>query len=463
MLYKKTLILTLAVAFSVHCSNGHAQENTMSLLFALTVGKALSKTPKPFIEVSVRLGNNQPSQIRLLPGESEESEAIELNDSNITKVCFGDDVLLKPDTYYCFTPDSDVEAKACCRVASDNGSDSEDSDENNDNCSNEDKTETKTDAQYVTSTFNPFRVSDEINQYCATLELKKIKKEPVSDSEIATESKAKVTEANSVNPSEITSPDYCIDQTGHLKAHKESRPPANQKPKKPKKPKVYQCDHGGCNYSTDHTGNLKNHKQKHLPADQRPKVQHCDHEGCNFITNRTGNLKAHKRTHLPANQRSRLHQCDHEDCNYRTDNISHLKRHKQAHLPADQRPKPHKCDHEGCNYRTDKVGNLKSHKQTHLPADQRPKPHKCDHEGCNYGTEHAGNLNRHKQTHLPADQKPERPKVHQCHHEACNYITDRPNHLKRHKQTHLPADQRPKRKAYDQPPPNKKRKKGDKE
>ncbi|WP_252179132.1 hypothetical protein [Endozoicomonas sp. 4G] len=43
----------------------------------------------------------------------------------------------------------------------------------------------------------------------------------------------------------------------------------------------------------------------------------------------------------------------------------------------------------------------------------------------------------------------------------CNYRTDRAGNLKSHKRSHLPADQRAKRKAYDQPPSNAKRKKGD--
>ena len=52
MLSIKQLILTVAVAFSVHSSNGHALEKSMAFPFALAVGKALITTPKPFIEVS---------------------------------------------------------------------------------------------------------------------------------------------------------------------------------------------------------------------------------------------------------------------------------------------------------------------------------------------------------------------------------------------------------------------------
>ncbi|WP_252179885.1 hypothetical protein [Endozoicomonas sp. 4G] len=36
MLSKKPLILTLAVIFSIHCSNGRAQENRLPLLWLLT-------------------------------------------------------------------------------------------------------------------------------------------------------------------------------------------------------------------------------------------------------------------------------------------------------------------------------------------------------------------------------------------------------------------------------------------
>ncbi|WP_252177166.1 hypothetical protein [Endozoicomonas sp. 4G] len=129
MLSKKPLILTLVITFSVHGSHGHAQENhaqenhaqenhaqenhaqenhaqenhaqesNVSLLFALAVGKTLILTPKPFIEV-----------------------------------------FLMPDTRYCFSPDSGVEAKAYSRASSDEGSDSEDSstaDKNGDNHSDE--------------------------------------------------------------------------------------------------------------------------------------------------------------------------------------------------------------------------------------------------------------------------------------------------------------------------------------
>ena len=98
MLSVKQLILTVATAFSVHSSYGHALEKSMALPFALAVGKALITTPKPFIEVSstkevyvrevvalplsdtqclhtqtldeqVCFGNNQPTRIRLLPDD----------------------------------------------------------------------------------------------------------------------------------------------------------------------------------------------------------------------------------------------------------------------------------------------------------------------------------------------------------------------------------------------------------
>ncbi len=360
-------------------------------------------------------------------------------------------------------PATGVEAIAYGWTASDSGSGSENSDtsdensgtsdENSDSHPGEIEAEANSDVQYVNSTLNPFRVSNEISQYCAALELKKIKQEPDSDSERTTESELDETEPDSVNDQEITSTAYSIDQTGRLKMHEQIHLPADQRIQ------MYHCDHEGCNYSTEHAGNLKRHKQAHLPADQRPKssrLHQCDHEGCNYSTDQASNLKRHKQAHLPADQRpkrSRLHQCDHEDCNYSTDQASHLKRHKQTHLPVDQRskrPNEQECDHEGCNYSTWLAGNLKRHKQTHLPADQRPKKpkrpklHQCDHEGCNFITDSTSHLKEHKQTHLPADQRSKRRKVQECAHEGCNYRTTMKGNLRRHKQTHLSADQRSK-------------------
>ncbi|WP_252178857.1 C2H2-type zinc finger protein [Endozoicomonas sp. 4G] len=409
MLLKKPLILTLAVAFSVHCPKGHAQESRLSLLFALGVGKTL----------------------------------IEWHHFDMPRICFGDDILLKPAPRYCFflatgvSPDSGVEAKAHSRAASDEGSEPEDngtSDENSDNLSEEDETDTETNVQCVNTTSDPFRALNEFSEVCATLRLKMINQNSTSDTEIA---------------------------TGSELIH----PPADQRPKKTK---VHQCDHEGCNYNTRWASYLKRHKQTHLPANQRLTAFQCDNDGCNYSTNHAGNLKRHKQTHLPVDQRpirTKVHQCDHEGCNYRTDHRGSLKKHKRTHLPDDQRLWAYRCDHKGCNYSTDYGSNLKRHIQTHLPTDlrpKRPKVHQCDHEGCNYSAGHTGHLKMHKQTHLPADQ---RLKVHQCSHEDCNYSTDRVSNLKTHQQTHLPADQRPKkpkRKAYDQPPSNKKRKKGDK-
>ncbi|WP_252178815.1 hypothetical protein [Endozoicomonas sp. 4G] len=431
MLSKKPLIAIFAIAFFVCCSDGHGQENRIP-------------------QEQVCFGNSLPTRIRFQP---DNSLKIGLHSLGIETIARQSGTLMlfrfkgdnrpeepvKPDTRCCFflatgaSPDSGVEAKTYCRAASNEGSGSEDSgcsDESSDNRSNEEETDAH--VEYVTTTPNPFRVLNEINQYCAALALKKIKQEPVSDNEILTES--------------------------HL--------PADQRPK------MYQCDHEGCDYSTDYASNVKRHKQTHLPADQRPKMYQCDHEGCDYSTDYAGNVKRHKQTHLPADQvpkrpkRLKVHQCDHEDCNYSATQFSYLKLHKLTHLPADQRPKVHRCNYEGCNYSAAQLGNLNVHKQTHLPADQRPKKpkvHHCDHEDCNYSTDITGNLKKHKQIHLPANQRAKRPKVHQCDHEDCDYRTDYTGNLKRHKRTHLPADQRPKRKAYDQPPSNKKRKKDDKE
>ncbi|WP_252179863.1 hypothetical protein [Endozoicomonas sp. 4G] len=275
MLSKKPLILILVMAFPMHCSNGHAQENRLPLLFALAVGKALFNTPKPFIEESEIIKWWELKQ------ESEE------NDSDTLRVCFGDDILLKPDTRYCVFPATGVEAKAYGRATSDDSADSEDSgsedsgtsDKNSDSHSSEVEADAESDVQYVSTTLSSFPVSNEISQYCAALALKKIKQEPVSGSEI---------------------PTYSTDHMDHSKTSKQTHLPAGQQPK------MHRCDHEGCNHSSKRAADLRKHKQTHLPADQRlerPKVHHCDHEGCNFSTSYTGNLNKHKQTHFPADQR----------------------------------------------------------------------------------------------------------------------------------------------------------------
>ncbi|WP_252176675.1 hypothetical protein [Endozoicomonas sp. 4G] len=350
---KKPLILTLVIAFSMHCSNGRAQENRLPLRFALAVGKALINARKSFIEVlSIKGIYVTGVETIFLPlflvrdglPDEQETEAIEW-----------------------------WELKVYSREASDHGSGSEGSstsDGSSDNRSNEDEDNTESDVQYETTTLNPFRVANETSQYCTTLELKKIKEEPVSDTEILTDSEVDVTKVDAVK---------------------------------------HQCDHEGCNYRTDHRNSLKRHKQTHLPADQRPRKYQCDYEGCNYRSDHRASLKRHKQTHLPADQRPRKYQCDYEGCNFRSDHRASLKRHKQTHLPADQRPKVHRCDHEGCNYGTNHTSNLNRHKQTHLPGDQRPeraKVHQCDHEGCDYRVERPESLKRHKKIHLPADQRP---------------------------------------------------------
>ncbi|WP_252176708.1 hypothetical protein [Endozoicomonas sp. 4G] len=395
-------ILTLVIAFSVHCSNGYAQENRLPLRFALAVGRVLINAPKLFIEVlsikGVYVAGVETILLPLFPvrdglPDEQETEAIEW-----------------------------WELKVHSRAASDNGSYSEGSstsDGSSDNRSNEDEGEvnTESDVRYETTTVNPFRVANETSQYCTTLVLKNIKQEPVLDSEIAingtsdesidnrsNEDESDVQyKTTTLNPFRVSNEISQYGATLELKKIKEEQEPVSDSEilteSEVDVTKVdavkHQCDREGCNYSTDHLGNLKTHKKSHLPAHQRP-------------------------------QSAKVHQCDHEGCNYRTGDRASLRRHKQIHLPADHRFKVHQCDHEGCNYSTDRASNLKLHKKTHLPADQRPREHQCDHEGCNYSSDRAGNL-------------------------------------KKHKQTHLPADQRPKRKARDQPPSNAKRKKGDKE
>ncbi len=370
----------------------------MRLLFALAAGKALINTPKLLqdtlpeldstvkaIATEIQQGDDRQREIietakqraRLMlcrfrggkrpeeagvEGTEEESEVIdwwelkqepEANYSDTLRVCFGDDILLKPDTRYCFfpatgvSPAPGVEAKAYSRSAAgddSNGEDSNTSDESCNNRSNEDEADADSDVQYVTTTFSPFRVSNEIIQYCTTLELKKTKQEPISDSAIPNESEVDVAKLDSVYYLDIISPAHSTKETSILNEHKQTHLPIDQRPKRRKRPKTLQCDYESCNYITGLMGNLKRHKQTHLPSDQR-------------------------------STRPRVHQCDHEGCHYGTDRADHLKRHKQTHLSADQRPtRPRvQCDHEGCSYTTDHPGNLKKHKQNHLPADQRPK------------------------------------------------------------------------------------------
>ncbi|WP_252176646.1 C2H2-type zinc finger protein [Endozoicomonas sp. 4G] len=492
MLYKKLLILTLVFAFSVHCSDGNAHENRLSLLFALRLlsednlkiglyspgvgtillplfpvrdGQPELDSMVKAIATEIQQRNDQQREIIATArqrgslmlscfrdskraeepaeeGIEEESETIEwwqlqqepeVEHRDMLRVCFADDILLKPGTRYCFSPDSGIEAKAYRRAASgdsayseDSGSeDSGNSDESSDNPSNEDETDSETGVLFINTTPDPFQALNEISDYCATLRQKMIDQNSISDGEITTEPK----------------PHLVADQ----------------------KPRTHRCDHEGCNFSAVWLSRLKKHKQTHLAADQKLRTHRCDHEGCNFGAGWVSHLKRHKQTHLPVDQRFKPHQCGHEGCNFSTDHTGNLKLHKQTHLPADQRLRMHQCDHEGCDYSTDHRGHLERHKQTHLSADQkskRLKMHQCDHGGCDYSTVSMSHLKRHKQIHLPADQ---RLWVSQCDHEGCNFRTNYASNLKTHKQTHLPAGQRLKRKAYGQPPSDKKRKKGDKE
>ncbi|WP_252179843.1 hypothetical protein [Endozoicomonas sp. 4G] len=470
MLSKKPLILILilAMAFSVHSSNGHVQEKSMPLLFALAVGKALINTPKSFIEVSSTEGVyvREANALPLFDDPQREIITTAKQRGSLMFARLRSDKRPKEPEKENIEEENEAIEWSYRRAASGDSaysedSDSEDSgtsDESSDNCSDEDKT----DVQPVYKAPDPFQALNEISQYCATLRLEIMDQESISGREIPTVPEPRLPVDRrpgklKVHPCNHEGCNYSSNLPGNLKKHRQTHLPADQRPR------VHHCDHKGCKYSANRADHLKVHKQTHLPLDQRPKVQHCDHEGCNFITDRTGNLKAHKQTHLPAGQRSRAHHCDHEGCEYRTNREDHLKKHKQTHLPADQRHKLHQCDHEGCNHSTDWKGNLKAHKQTHLPADQRPKVHRCDHKGCKYRTDREDNLKVHKQTHLPADQ---RNRMYQCDHEGCNHSTDRKGNLKRHKETHLPADQklkRRKRKAYDLPSSSQKRKRSDQE
>ncbi|WP_252179804.1 C2H2-type zinc finger protein [Endozoicomonas sp. 4G] len=463
---KKPLILMLAIAFSVHCSHGHAQENRLPLLFALAVGKARSLSVETIffplfpvrdalpeldsmvkaIATEIQQGDTQQREIiatakqrgslmlscfrdNSRAGESaeegieEESETIEwwelkqepeANDTDMPRVCIGDDIFLKSGTSYCFSPDSGAKAKAYRRAASDDSADSEDGDSEDSDSEDSSTSDEGSDTEGSST-------SDEGSD--------------TEDSSTSDESSE-----NSSNEDEVDAESYiqCLNRAfGPLRT---------------------------LNEISQHYANLrlKIHSQTLRLTDQRPRAHQCDHEGCNYSTDRAGNLKAHKRTHLPDDQRLKIHQCDHEGCSYSTDRAANLKKHKQTHLPADQRPRRPRvqCDHEGCSYSSDRSANLKKHKQTHLPADQRRRVHQCDYEGCNYSTDHPGNLKKHKQIHLPFWQ---RSRWYQCDYEGCSFSTNYSGSLKKHKQTHLPVEQRAKRKAYDQPPSNKKRKKGDKE
>ena len=380
----KQLILTVAIAFSVHSFNGHALEESMALAFALAVGKALITTPKPFIEVSstkevyvrevvalplsdtqclhtqiqeeqVCFGNNQPTRIRLLPDDQlkiglhslgisqvenilhpipvadplfpvqdglslpeldsmakaiateiqqgddrhreiiekakqsrslvlsrfsieEDSDAIQwwglkqepdADDSDMAQARLDDSILLKPDTRYCFFPDSGTGAKAYNRAASDDGSggeDSDTSDESNDNDSDDDESVTESDVEYIGTTSDPFPVSREVSEYCANQVLMRIKQEPTSDSEIPIESEVvvEVVEADSTNNLEST-PLTC-----------QSLNPPTAKKKREAGSKEYPCRHQDCDLSFATQASLNSHKsqyhsgEKTCPDCQKP-------------------------------------------------------------------------------------------------------------------------------------------------------------------------------------------------
>ncbi|WP_252179097.1 hypothetical protein [Endozoicomonas sp. 4G] len=85
MLSKKPLILTLVIAFSVHCSNGHAQGAYVSGVETILLPLFPVRDGLPELDSSAK------------------AIATEINDSDIPRICFGDDIVLKPDTRYCFS------------------------------------------------------------------------------------------------------------------------------------------------------------------------------------------------------------------------------------------------------------------------------------------------------------------------------------------------------------------------
>ncbi len=398
----------------------------MPLRFALAVGKELINAPKPFIEIlsikGVYVSGVKTILLPLFPvrdvlpelDSTAKAIATEINDSDIPRICLGDDVLLKPDTRYCFSPDSG-EAKVHSRAASDSGSDSEDSsisDKSSDNRSNEDEANAEPDVQYATTTVNPFRVPNETSQYCTALALKKIKEEPVADSEIITNGTFDESGDNRLNEDE-SDVQY---ETTTLNPFRVS------------------------NEFSQYGATLALKKIKEEPV--------ADSE---IITNGTSDESIDNRLNE-----------DESDVQYETTTLNPFRVSNEfSQYGATLELKKIKQEPD-----SDQTGHLKKHEQPHLCDYQKPKKpkvHQCDHEGCDYRTDRTNNLKKHKQTHLPADQRLNRPRVHQCDHEGCHYRTYEIGNLNTHKQTHLPADQRLKRKASDQPPFNQKRKKGDKE
>ena len=95
------------------------------------------------------------------------------DDSDMPQARLDDSILLKPDTRYCFSPDSGTGAKAYNRAASDDGSggeDSDTSDESSDNDSGDDESVTESDVEYIGTTPNPLPVSKEVSECSANLE-----------------------------------------------------------------------------------------------------------------------------------------------------------------------------------------------------------------------------------------------------------------------------------------------------
>ena len=240
------------------------------------------------------------------------------DDSDMVQARPDDSILLKPDTRYCFSPDSGTGAKAYNRAASDDGSGGEDgdtSDESNDNDSDDDESVTESDVEYIGTTTDPFQVSKEVSDYCANQVLMRIKQEPTSDSEIHIESEVVESDTESdVEYIETTSDpfpvsrevsEYCANQvlmrikqeptsdseipiesevvevasTNNLESTPPTCQPLNPPTAKKKRKagsKKYPCRHQGCARSFTTQALLTSHKsqyhsgEKTCPDCQKP-------------------------------------------------------------------------------------------------------------------------------------------------------------------------------------------------
>ena len=238
------------------------------------------------------------------------------DDSDMPQARLDDSILLKPDTRYCFSPDSGTGARAYNQAASDDGSDDEDSDtsdENNDNDSDDDESVTESDVEYIGTTDDPFPVSREVSEYCANQVLMRIKQEPTSDSEIPIESEVvEVVEADSTNNLKSTPP-TC-----------QSLNPPTAKKKRGAASKKYPCSHQDCFLSFTTQASLNSHKSQYHSGEKT--CPHCQKTLKNAIA-----LSNHKRKEHSGEQT-----CPH--CQKTLNNSQALSDHKLEKSTAGSRP-----------------------------------------------------------------------------------------------------------------------------